>query len=135
MNNTNWNYAVGNISYKKNAASSSVISKFNRIVFFLSCFIKQFVSCCQEFLIYECLLPNGAIDICLHVNYDKTQFSICFFDVLFRFMQPILLDATAWVHMSEQFCVYFVALKVLFYFYFIVQAFRWSKEIKIQRMK
>lgn len=39
-----------------------------------------------------------------------------FFDVLFRFMQPILLDATAWVHMSEQFCVYFVAWKFFLLF-------------------
>lgn len=80
----------------------------------------------SRILIYECCFQMAPL-IFVYMS-TMTKHNSMFFDVLFRFMQPILLDATAWVHMSEQFCVYFVAWK--FFFIFIVQAFRWSQEIK-----
>lgn len=74
------------------------------------------------------LLPNGAIDICLHVNYDKTQFYVLWCSFPFYATYFIRCHRMS-SYVGTVLCV-FCCLNVLFYFFLLFKHLDGPKRLK-----
>lgn len=89
-------------------------------------FHQTFVICCQEFLIYECCFQMAPLIFVYMSTMTKHNFYVLWCSFPFYATYFIRCHRMS-SYVGTVLCV-FCCLKV--FFFFIVQAFRWSQEIK-----